>query len=54
MQGLEELRSVIANHLNKNNNNDFKPNDIVVGPGTKELMFLTQIAFEGEVLLPAP
>ena len=54
MQGLEELRSAIANHLNKNNNNDFKPNDIVVGPGTKELMFLTQIAFEGEVLLPAP
>ena len=54
MQGLEDLRSAIANHLNKNNNNDFKPNDIVVGPGTKELMFLTQIAFEGEVLLPAP
>ena len=54
IQGLEELRSAIANHLNKNNNNDFKPNDIVVGPGTKELMFLTQIAFEGEVLLPAP
>ena len=54
MQGLEELRLAIANHLNKNNNNDFKPNDIVVGPGTKELMFLTQIAFEGEVLLPAP
>jgi len=54
MQGLEELRSAIANHLNKNNNNDFKPNDIVIGPGTKELMFLTQIAFEGEVLLPAP
>ena len=54
MQGLEELRSAIANHLNKNNNNDFKPNDIVVGPGTKELMFLTQIAFEGEVLLPTP
>ena len=54
MQGLEELRSAISNYLNKNNNNDFKPSDIVVGPGTKELMFLIQIAFEGEVLLPAP
>ena len=32
----------------------FKLDDIVIGPGTKELMFLTQIAFEGEVLLPAP
>ena len=54
MQGLEELRSVIASHLNKNNNNDFKKEDIIIGPGTKELMFLTQIAFQGEILLPAP
>jgi len=48
MQGLEELRSVIANYLN-NNNNNFKSDDILIGPGTKELMFLTQIAFNGEV-----
>ena len=54
MQGLEDLRLAIANYLNKNNNNDFKREDIVIGPGTKELMFLTQIAFQGEVLLPAP
>ena len=54
MQGLEELRSVIANHLNKNNNNNFNKENIIVGPGTKELMFLTQIAFEGDILLPAP
>ena len=54
MQGLEELRSAIANYLNKNNNNNFKSDDILIGPGTKELMFLTQIAFQGEVLLPAP
>jgi len=54
MQGLEELRWAIANYLNKNNNNNFKSEDILIGPGTKELMFLTQIAFQGEVLLPAP
>ena len=54
MQGLEELRLAIANYLNKNNNNNFKSDDILIGPGTKELMFLTQIAFQGEVLLPAP
>ena len=54
MQGLEELRSTIASYLNKNNNNNFKSDDILIGPGTKELMFLTQIAFQGEVLLPAP
>tara|TARA_Y100000590_G_scaffold303895_1_gene342629 strand:+ start:319 stop:1551 length:1233 start_codon:yes stop_codon:yes gene_type:complete len=53
MQGLEELRLAIANYLNKNGR-DFKKEDILIGPGTKELMFLTQIAFQGEILLPAP
>ena len=54
MQGLEELRSAIADNLNKINKNNFNKEDIVIGPGTKELMFLTQITFQGEVLLPAP
>ncbi len=54
MQGLETLRSAVADHLNKNNDNDFKKEDIIIGPGTKELMFLIQIAFKGEILLPAP
>ncbi len=54
MQGYEKLREAIADYLNKNNNNDFKKENIVIGPGTKELMFLTQIAFNGEILLPAP
>ena len=54
MQGLEELRSAIANYLRKNNNNNFNKEDIVIGPGTKELMLLTQIMFEGEMILPAP
>ena len=54
MQGLEELRTAIANYLNKNNNNNFSKEDIVIGPGTKELMLLTQIIFKGDVLLPAP
>ena len=54
MQGLDELRLAIASYLNKNNNNNFGKEDILIGPGTKELMFLTQIAFQGEILLPAP
>ena len=54
MQGLEELRLSIANYLNKHNKSNFKSEDIIIGPGTKELMFLTQIIFNGEVILPAP
>ena len=54
MQGLEDLRIAIAKHLNETNKNNFKSEDIVIGPGTKELMFLTQIIFDGEIILPAP
>jgi len=54
IQGLEELRTAIADHLNKNNDNHFEKEDIVVGPGTKELMLLTQIIFKGDTLLPSP
>jgi len=54
MQGLEELRLAISKHLNKLNKSNYNFDDIIVGPGTKELMFLMQITFNGEVILPAP
>ena len=54
MQGLEELRLAAAENLNKYNNSNFKKDDIVIGPGTKELMFLVQVAFNGDIILPAP
>ena len=54
MQGLEELRLSISDYLNKNNGNNFNKEDIIIGPGTKELMFLTQIVFHGDILLSAP
>jgi len=53
MQGLEELRIAIATYLN-NYNHNFQSDDIVIGPGTKELMLLTHIAFNGEIILPSP
>ena len=54
MQGLEELRLAIKKDLTKNNDNQFESDDIIIGPGTKELMFLTQLVFNGEIILPAP
>ena len=54
MQGLEELRIAITDNLNKNNGNNFNKENILIGPGTKELMFLAQIIFNGDILLPAP
>ena len=54
MQGLEELRESIAKYISKKKNYKYLNSNIVVGPGSKELMFLLQILFEGEILLPAP
>jgi len=54
MQGLEKLRKSIAKYISKKKNYEYLSNNVIVGPGSKELMFLLQILFEGEILLPAP
>ena len=54
MQGLEELRKSIAKYISKKKNYEYSSNNVIVGPGSKELMFLLQILFEGEILLSAP
>ena len=54
MQGLPELRQAIAKFVSSRKNYEYKEENILIGPGTKELMFLLHILFDGEVLLPAP
>ena len=54
LQGLSELRQVIAKFVSLRKNYEYKKENILVGPGTKELMFLLNILFDGEILLPAP
>ena len=54
MQGLSELRSAIAKFTTSRKNYEYKKENILIGPGTKELMFLLQILFDGNVLLPSP
>ena len=54
MQGLPELREAIAKFVSLKKNYAYKAENILVGPGTKELMFLLHILFDGDVLLPTP
>ena len=54
MQGLTELRNTISKYSNAKNSQNYKPENIIIGPGTKELMFLLQLLFDGDVLLPTP
>ena len=54
IQGLLELRQAIAEFVSSRKDYEYKAENILVGPGTKELMFLLHILFDGEVLLPTP
>ena len=54
MQGLAELRSSIAKYTSLKKNYNYDAENIIIGPGSKELMFLLHVIFEGEIILPAP
>ena len=54
MQGLSELRNAVANHTSKKKSYDYKSENVIIGPGSKELMFLLHVIFDGEIILPAP
>ena len=54
IQGLPKLREAVANYISTKKNYNYKAENILVGPGTKELMFLLQMLFDGEVMLPTP
>ena len=54
MQGLLELRNAVAKYTSKKKNFEYKSENVIIGPGSKELMFLLHIIFDGEIILPAP
>ena len=54
MQGLSELRNAVAKYTSNKKNYNYKSENVIIGPGSKELMFLLQIIFDGEIILPAP
>ena len=54
MQGLADLRKSVARYTSVKKNYDYRPDNVVIGPGSKELMFLLHVAFEGEIILPVP
>ena len=54
MQGLHELRDAVALYTSNKKGNNYKADNVIIGPGSKELMFLLHILFDGDVILPAP
>jgi aspartate/methionine/tyrosine aminotransferase len=55
VQGLHELRQQVANHSNQLlGQNLYQADNIFVGPGSKELIYLAQMALDAPLLLPNP
>ncbi len=54
IQGLSELREAIASYESKKKGKDFNSDQVIIGPGSKELMFLLHMSFDGEIILPTP
>jgi len=54
VQGLPELRDAIAGYFLRTQGLSYSADQILVGPGTKELMFLLQLVYAGDLVIPAP
>ena len=54
MQGLFQLREAVAKYTSKKKNYEYNSDNVIIGPGSKELMFLLHVIFDGEIILPAP
>jgi aspartate aminotransferase len=53
-KGLPALREAVAGFHKTKDNVDVSPEGVLVGPGSKELMFLLQLAYYGEIVVPTP
>jgi aspartate aminotransferase len=54
VEGLPALREAVAGFHQRNDRVDIRPEDVLVGPGSKELMFLLQLVYYGEIILRSP
>jgi aspartate aminotransferase len=54
VSGLPALRAAVAEHLALRQSIPFAPGDIIVGPGSKELLFLLQVVHDGALIIPTP
>ena len=54
IQGLPELRKKISEYLLRKTGVNYSKKNILITPGSKEAMLLIHVAFNGEILMPAP
>lgn len=54
VKGLAELREAVIEWVRRTESLDYEADHVLVGPGTKELMFLVQLVYYGDLVIPSP
>jgi aspartate aminotransferase len=54
VRGLHALRKSVAEFHRRNDGVQREAEDVLIGPGSKELMFLLQMVFYGDLVIPVP
>jgi len=54
VSGLEDLRVAVSKYHSKKNKYNYIENNVLIGPGSKELIFQTQLVLNSDLVLPAP
>lgn len=54
VRGLEKLRETIAEFNYRHQGIECSADDIMIGPGSKELIFILQLVYYGELIIPTP
>jgi len=54
VEGLPALRRAVAKFHRAKDGVVVRPEDVIVGPGSKELLFLLNLVFDGDIIVPAP
>ncbi|MBN2519318.1 MAG: aminotransferase class I/II-fold pyridoxal phosphate-dependent enzyme, partial [Bacteroidales bacterium] len=54
VKGLQKLRETIADFNKRVHKVDSSPENIIIGPGSKELIFILQLVYYGDLIIPTP
>ena len=54
VSGLIELREEVAKYHSQKNQYNYNSGNVIIGPGSKELIFQTQLVLDCDLLLPSP
>ncbi|HCM77321.1 MAG TPA: aspartate aminotransferase, partial [Cytophagales bacterium] len=54
VKGLYSLRVAVANYHTRRTHMKARAEDVIIGPGSKELLYIAQLCFDGDLLVPAP